>query len=335
MRKLASIQVVEEITPIEGADYIEVARVLGWRCVVKKGILKPGDHCVFFEVDSAVPKDVPALSFMESKDWRVKTIRLRGQISQGLALSVSDFPWLAGKSVGDDVSRMIGGGVFKWEPKVKPALRGESKGSFPIFIRKTDEPRIQSNPDILERHRDKVWYYSEKLDGTSFTAYSYQGEFGVCSRNINLKPGDTVYWEVARDTGLVDSLPTLCQGLGYDIAVQGEIIGPGIQGNKYKRDRYELYVFSVFNISTGRYVGLEAMKHIVYALELQTVPIVRNISLAVATVDSLVADADGRSALADTPREGLVWRTVKDTNDRRQFHVSFKVISNKFLLKHP
>lgn len=341
-RKLASIQVVEEIGPIDGADAIEVAKVLGWRCVVKKGEFSPGDRCVYFEIDSMVPKDVPALAFMEKQRWRVKTIKIRGQLSQGLAVPLTAFPWLAGKAVGEDVSSMIGSGVTKWEPDVHHSLTGEARGSFPGFIRKTDEPRIQSCPGMLHRHRDALWYCTEKLDGTSFTAYYYREDFGVCSRNLNLKPesadgNDTrnAHWRAAKAYGLGTSLPNLCKALNRDLAVQGEIIGPKIQGNKYGRDGLELYVFGVYDIEAGAYVDLREMLGIAEALRLKTVPVIAtDIPLADVSVDSIVAAAGGESVLAPIPREGVVYRTMAYEADDRHGHASFKAISNEFLLKH-
>ena len=88
-RKLVSIQVVERVAPIEGADQIEQARVMGWTVVVKKGEFSPGDRCVFFEIDSVLPDGAPWAEFMRPRGFRVRTLKLRGVLSQGLALPVS------------------------------------------------------------------------------------------------------------------------------------------------------------------------------------------------------------------------------------------------------
>lgn len=343
-RKLASIQRIESLKPIAKADAIECARVLGWDVVVKKGEFQPGDLCVYFEIDSMIPQDVPELAFMANARWRVKTIKLRGQLSQGLALPVSTFPWLrlTDNPIDTDVSSMIGSGVTKWEPDIHPSLSGEARGSFPGFLRKTDEPRIQSCAGLLRRHADALWYATEKLDGTSFTAYWYREDFGVCSRNLNLKPesvngNDTrnVHWRVANRLDLAETLPKLCVAYGRDLAIQGEVVGPRIQGNKYGLEEPTLFLFGVYDIERAEFLDLPDLVNMSASLGVKHVPMIANhIDLGGSTVNDLVRSAEGKSRLADTQREGLVYRTTQYRADDRAGHASFKAINNKFLLKH-
>ena len=216
-RKLASIQKILSLDPIEGADSIEVATVLGWHCVVKKGEFEINSPCLFCEVDALLPTDKPEFAFLEKSRGRIKTIRLRGQISQGLALPLSaiTFADLSQFSEDDDVTELLG--ITKYEPPEPNSgganLRGRVKGNFPSFLHKTDEIRIQAVPGVLERHRGKKFYISEKLDGSSFTAYMRDDVFGICSRNLELAREDdfgadikNAFWKTAIKIGLEDKM---------------------------------------------------------------------------------------------------------------------------------
>jgi RNA ligase (TIGR02306 family) len=336
MRNLATVQTVSEVRPVPNADSLDVVRVLGWECVAKRGEFAPGDRCVYFEIDSLLPQDVPAFAFMAKLGYRVRTIKLRGQISQGLALPISTFPWLAGVPDGDDVSSKIGSGVTKYETAVHPSLGGTARVNYPCFIRKTDEPRIQGCPWMLARHADAQWYVTEKIDGTSFTAYWHDDVFGVCSRNLDLIESEgNAYWAMARKAGLPDSLPALCRSLNRSLAIQSEMIGPKIQANKYARTEHELYVFGVWDCDACRYVDLQEMLDICEGLRLRTVPILMtDVCLIGETVDSIVAATEGESVLHPTQCEGHVYRTQQNRADYKHGHASFKAINPSFLLRH-
>jgi RNA ligase (TIGR02306 family) len=199
MRKLASIQMVNAIEPIPNADAIEKIRVLGWWVVVKKGEHQPGDKIVYCEIDSLLPER-PEFEFLRPSSFkpaqtdtttgdvilppgfRIKTVRLRGQVSQGICFPISILPPCAPTDAGADVTDLLG--VLKWEPPLPVGMGGKVKGQFPGFLSKTDETRVQVLEPVLHRHRGKTFYVTEKLDGTSFTAFLRQGEFGICSRNL-------------------------------------------------------------------------------------------------------------------------------------------------------
>ena len=198
MRKLASIQTVNAVEPIPNADAIEKIRVLGWWVVVKKGEHQPGDKLVYCEIDSLLPER-PEFEFLRASSFkpaqtdatgevilpagfRIKTVRLRGQVSQGICFPLSILPPEATTDEGADVTDLLG--VLKWEPPLPVGMGGKVKGLFPGFLPKTDETRVQVLEAVLERHRGKTFYVTEKLDGTSFTAFLRQGEFGICSRNL-------------------------------------------------------------------------------------------------------------------------------------------------------
>lgn len=331
-RKLASIVVIDDLQPIEGADQIEVATVKGWKVVVKKNEFKIGDQAIYCEIDSFLPvrhefEFLRKTSFRKMRDtegFRLKTIKLRGQISQGLLLPVSILPDDI-YQIGDDVTEQLG--IIKYEPPIPASLVGIAKGQFPSFIPKTDEERIQNLTeqfDALKAHR---YYISEKLDGSSVTYYLRNGHFGVCSRNLELLAStDNTLWKLAHENKLADKLISL----NRNIALQGELIGEGIQGNPYKLTGQSVRFFYIVDIDNHRYLPMDEFFLLMEALELETVPLLAvNVELP-ETIDEILALADGVAELSppnkQVAREGLVFRNADRT-------VSFKAISNKFLLK--
>lgn len=217
-RKLVSIQTIDALAPIEGADAILQARVMGWTVVVKKGEFAVGEPCVFFEIDSVLPDGPEWAEFMRPRGFRVRTITLRGVLSQGLALPLS---LLGGGDSPRDVDLRGRLGVVKYEAVLPD--HSELAGPFPACVPKTDEIRLQSALGVLDELRGKDFYVSTKYDGTSATYVSDSGAgFIACSRNWALKRGASPVWRVARLLDLENRLPA-------DFAVQGEVCGPGIQ----------------------------------------------------------------------------------------------------------
>lgn len=323
MRHLATIQKIKDIAPIENADAIEVATVLGWRCVVKKGEFSVGDQIVYFEIDSILPPN-DAYAFLEKYHWKIRTVKLRGQISQGLILSTDILP--EGEyQEGDDVTEVLG--VTKYEPV---SFKSGRTHPFPSFIPKTDSERIQNLEWIFEEF-PIVFHAHEKLDGTSCTVYCKDGKVGVCSRNMEVEDDGVVYWAVAKKYGLDEALPKM----GINIAVQMEIIGDGIQKNKYNLKEKKAYVYDVYDIDTGRYLDLPLASSIAKVLGLPWVPYVGDFDLTNHNVDSLLSVAEGKSALnPGSEREGLVFRPAMHIWHPKLDRVGFKAISNKFLLKY-
>lgn len=319
-RKLASIRKIKSLVPIEGADFIELAKIDGWQCIVKKGEFQVGDLCVYFEIDSFLPIE-PKYEFLrkssykkmgEKEGFRLRTIKLKGQLSQGLALPLSSFEGLSEEPVGTDVTERLG--VEKYEKPIPPQLSGVVKRYFPSFIRKTDQERVQNiSEEVLRGH----WYMTEKLDGTSFTCYKYEGEFGVCSRNLELKETeDNLYWRIARENKLEELCPE-----GF--AIQGEIVGPGIQYGGYT-NKPTLFVFHIWDIKAQQYLDLIKAERWTMKLGLEFVPVLGVVEITPDT-DKILELAEGVSYIDDkTEREGLVF--YKDA-------FSFKAISNKYLLK--
>jgi len=333
MRKLATIQKIKDLQPIAGADRIERATVLGWHVVVKKGDFQAGDYCVYCEIDSLLPEK-PEFEFLRPRKFRIKTVRLRKQISQGIAFPTSildDYEDVEIKE-GADVTDLIG--VKKYEPPIPITMSGNVKGAFPGFIPKTDEIRIQSMPDVLTRseNRGKRCYVTEKIDGTSATYYLKDGEFGVCSRNLELRESEkNIHWIAARQYDLAARL----RGLNQNIAIQVEIIGPKIQKNKYALAKPQLMVFNVFDINRYEFLSYEDFVSFTETLKLETVPILRDdYVLGQDDVDSLVRMSEGKSVVnPKILREGIVIRSVVEARDPEIGRLSFKVINPLFLLK--
>ena len=333
MRKLATIQKIKDLQPIAGADRIERATVLGWHVVVKKGDFQVGDYCVYCEIDSLLPEK-PEFEFLRPRKFRIKTVRLRKQISQGIAFPTSildDYEDVEIKE-GADVTDLIG--VKKYEPPIPITMGGNVKGAFPGFIPKTDEIRIQSMPDVLTRseNRGKRCYVTEKIDGTSATYYLKDGEFGVCSRNLELRESEkNIHWIAARQYDLAARL----RGLNQNIAIQVEIIGPKIQKDKYALAKPQLMVFNVFDINRYEFLSYEDFVSFTETLKLETVPILRDdYVLGQDDVDSLVRMSEGKSVVnPKILREGIVIRSVVETRDPEIGRLSFKVINPLFLLK--
>jgi len=332
MRKLASIQIVKEVRPIPGADAIEVVRINNWDVVSKKGEYKVGDFCIYCEIDSFLPireefEFLRKTSYKKMSDgsegFRLRTIKLRGQLSQGLLLPIHVLPLGELVSEGMDVTDMLG--IIKYEPPIPAELAGEVKGEFPSFLRKTDEERVQNLSDKYESFKssDNTFYAAEKLDGTSATFYFKDGEFGVCGRNWDLleTEGNT-FWKVARELNLEDALSKL----DYNVCIQGELIGEGIQGNPYKIKGQTVRFFNAFNIDKQENISFTKFLLLMNELGLQTVPVLDYNFELPNTINELLLISEEKSQLnGNFDREGIVIRSY----DRK---ISFKVISNKFLL---
>jgi len=336
MRKLATIRKIDALRPIPDADAIECAVIGGWTAVVKKGEFAAGDLAVYCEIDSWIPHALaPFLSkgkeprvFDGIAGERLRTMKLRGQLSQGLLL----WRQIALDKVGEihegmDVSELLG--IVKYEAPIPAQLAGEVKGMFPGWIQKTDQERIQNLKEELEHWKAEkhLWEITEKLDGSSMTVYLRDKEFGVCSRNLELKPNpDNSLWKVAIRNDLEGKL----RAAGRDIALQGELIGEGIQGNPYKIRGQEFYLFDVYDIDRACYFTPDERKALAIEHNINHVPVFGTYETnGSTTIESLLKYAEGNSVMGDIvgpTREGLVFKS-------QNMQCSFKAISNKFLLK--
>ncbi len=362
MRTLASIRKIRSLSPIAGADRIELALVDGWQTVVKKGEFHEGDDVIYIEIDSIVP-EMPCFEFLRDRKFRVRTIKLRGVISQGLVVPTSILP--AGDyHEGDDVTDVLG--IRKYDPeaeeenavvqrnekkdttgafgrfmnrfswyrtihrKISTAICGDTK--FPEWIRKTDETRIQNLTELFENEKVLCTRFSvtEKMDGQSATYYLrrrrlFGYEFGVCSRNKRLpKKDESSYWTIAEKLEIRRVLRDLIGRRRY-VVLQGEICGEKIQGNKYCIGGYDFFAFNL--IYPDRSLPTWEIGERLSAHGMKTVPIVDEGVALPDTIAELVEYAKGKSVVKPgQTREGVVMRC-----HRRG--ISFKVINPDYLLE--
>lgn len=336
---MATVRRIDAIQPIPNADAIECAVIGGWKVVVKKGEYQPGDLAIYCEIDSWIPNELaPFLSKKEPKEFngvkgdRLRTVRLRGQLSQGLLLPLTvlknDGAWIAGVTVDDgtDVSDVLG--IQKWEAPIPAQLAGQVRGNFPSAIPKTDQERVQNIN--LNEYLEDTYEVTEKLHGASCTFYlDKEGEFHVCSRNLDLKPDpNNAYWKAAYKLNIETKMR---EASLFGHAIQGELCGEGINGNNYSL-LLSFYVFDVFVEGHG-YMLPEQRYALVHQMEIEHVPlIVRNLNLnnILDTKEKILQFAEGYSVLPTAQkclREGYVFKSM--TQDK-----SFKAVSNSWLLKY-
>ena len=332
MRKLASIQKVVEVQNHPNGDVLDISKVLGWNVVTKRNEFKVGDKVVYIEIDSILP-DKPEFEFLRNKGFRIKTIRLRGIISQGICFPLSILP--DGEyNEGDDVTDIIK--VEKYEPPISPQLSGQVKGNFPGWIQKTDEIRVQADPTILIRHKYKIFNAYEKIDGSSVTFYYNDGEFGVCSRNMDLKETEgNSFWNIARKYDIENILKSNVDS-SNKIFLQGELFGEGIQGNKLKMKGHDVRFYNLFR--NNQYEQICINKFESQFGGLKWVPFLNQLELN-HTVDELVELSIIKSTLnKDVWAEGIVYRPSLQEHyneyDVSLGRLSFKVINPEFLLKN-
>jgi RNA ligase (TIGR02306 family) len=340
-RKMATVRRIDEIRPIKDADAIEAAVVGGWVVVTKRGEFKAGDLAVYLEIDSWVPHAIaPFLSkgqdpreYNGVQGERLRSIRLRGQISQGLLLPLSILPRSLGfefatdKTVGEDVSHWLG--IQKWEAPIPAQLAGDIEGNFPSVVPKTDQERIQNLSEELKEWQSNsafTWEVTEKLDGSSMTVFVHGDRAGVCSRNWSLKEtaGNTL-WTVVRREGLIEKI----RQTGRNLALQGELIGEGIQGNPYNIKGQDFRLFDIYDIDRGEYLGPLERRVFAETHGIKHVPVLATEMVIEEWVTGLLTMADGISTLnPKTNREGLVFKCNTFGGP------SFKVVSNRWLLKN-
>ena len=368
-RKLATIREITCITSIKDADFIVSYQVDGWNVIDKKDAYSVGDKVIYLEVDSFVPYDLaPFLAqgkepddFNGVKGKRLRTKKMKGVISQGLILPLYVMGdeyykdrskrgllncWVkqvngntigANDEVGSDITSYLG--IQKWEASENKFVAGNQKGNFPYFIPKTDQDRIQNiSKSLINRTATEPVRFqkTEKLHGSSMTIYVKDGEFGVCSRNFEIKQeDDSSFMRCVNAHKLKDKLLDYYEKYNNDIAVQGELCGSGINGNQYGINGYNFFVFDVYSIKNKEYflplnteIWCEefGFDH-VPILDTVDLPANLNMQQIQDWVKEQLEKADGESVLNKSKREGFVY---KDNNS----DFSFKVISNAWLLKN-
>jgi len=337
MRNLVTIQKVKAISAIADSDFLEIAHIMGWQCVVKKGEFKEGDFGIYFEVDSFLPVEdryefLRNSSYRENEDngkgFRIRTAKMRGQLSQGLLLPIARFPELfpdgnlGSFGEGDDVTEKLG--IKKWYMPETATPGGTIIGERPHGIPASDETRIQSALELLDELKGKPYYITTKMDGTSGIVYYIDGKIGCCSRNMEIKDEEgALYWLPVYKYGLKEKLARY----GKSIVLTGEICGPGVQKNKLRLPSLEWYVFDVKDWETGKYVPHDKALEICAELGLGFVPVEERGDSFAYTLEELLEKAKGKYP-SGLDKEGIV---VRDSMSPKA--VSFKVLNNDALLK--
>ena len=363
-RELCYVVIIDNITPIEGYDRVELAHVSGWTIVVGKGEFEPGDPAIYFEIDSKLPEVKPFtdMEFLTKKKYKIKTQKMCKSISQGLLMSAKNFGWeiqiepLGGVRTPviidkdgkphypNDESRFLTAALGVTYAERKKLLfiffgKKKDKRGWPEWVQKTDEERIQNMPWILEDKNE--WIATEKIDGTSTTFTLKRKphnkyEFLVCSRNVCFDKPDkncyyetNVYTEMAEKYNIEAKMKEMMRNFFDDsdwITIQGETYGPGIQKRDYSVPEHNFMAFNLISSKNGRW-NTETMKGIlenVYGIP--CVPIINKHFILPDTVDELLDYATGKSVIDGEMREGIVFR-YKDGSK------SFKAVSNEYLLK--
>lgn len=351
--KLASVEKIMAIRPIQDSDFIETATVLGWEIVIKKDEYKVGELCGYIQIDTVTP-ELPYFEFLRERKFRVRTISLRKQISQGLIVPLPAGKW----NEGDDLTDVLGITKYSKEPEMVeekprmpkvwykkywwiikqrflvrlfPSLKSFNRAAFPKHIVPiTDEERIQNIKNVLETHAGKDFVISEKLDGSSITIihekkHFRKSKYRICSRRFELFNKTNEWYRVFSDTNFAAHIHELKWYFETDdIAIQGEYIGKP-QGNKYQLQKDEIRLFNIY--VNGNRLRQNEFYAVCERFNIPCCPLITILPMAF-DLPGILAYAEGKSLLnKNTEREGLVFRCVEDG-------LSFKVISNKFLLKN-
>jgi len=332
--KLASLEVIKSIKPHPNADLLEIAQVLGWQTIVKKGEFQEGDKIIFIVIDTILP-DAPWSEFLKDKKnpdkpIRLRTIKLRGEYSQGLVLPLSVLygntfaasTWQIGADVGAEL------GVKKYEKELPASLSGEIAGTFPAYIiSQTDEDNALSNPDIVGEVLKHPITITKKYDGSSCTIIIDSGEIThVCSRRLSIKESaSNAFWHVARKL----TIPKDFTGV-----IQGEVMGPGIQGNQLKLMEATLYAYQI-RTDNGYMTWYNMSQFCQHNLNCNYVPMVANFAAEELTLEDLIMIADDQTLDAEidtqgVPAEGIVVRPSDYRASGIGRPLGFKIINRNF-----
>ena len=349
MRKMASVQRIAEVKPIDGADKVEAYRVNGWWLVDKKGAYEVGDLVVYCEVDSWMPYHLaPFLTkdgkqpkeYLGIKGERLKTAKLRGQLSQGLLLpldheanngdTILNMYWDSVDADDDsdytipeegyDLTSLLG--IVKWED-TRYMANMDARGKFPDFIPKTDQERVQNLDRTLEKYFGQSFEVTVKRDGSSMTAFVNGDDEGVCSRNMLLRETDSsAFWHAARSLNLLEKI----RSTGRNLALQGELLSQKIQGNYEKVRSIEWNCFDIYDIDTQEYLLPKERRELCKQLRIPHIKVVEEDFVLCHNVDQLLEMAEGPGINPGVQREGVVCKA------NTSHGISFKAVSNSYLL---
>ena len=316
MSGLVFVGKILSLDKIENADFIVSATVVcgaggKWQGIVRAADFTVANLCTVFLPDSLIPPRDDML-FMKDSGWRVKMRRFRGAPSEVVITRAES--WYCVQDLGRDVTDTFG--VTKYNKPVPACLNGDALGHFPNFIPKTDEPNYQRERDLVDRLVGKPYYVSEKCDGSSTTAYRWNGIFGLCSRNLELKRNeDNGYWKVAIKYNLEETLPE-------GIALQWETCGPGIQSNPQGLKELDGFAFSAYNIAECRYLDYAEFNDLTISIGF---PTCRTLKQGLLFSKEYIETLGEGCYSNEKTREGVVVRSQENVLHNKP--ISFKVIN--------
>ena len=364
MHDLAIISKIQSITPIEGKDRIVLAKVENYDTIIQKDDFKVGDICIYVFYDSILP-DKPEYEFLRKRCWsekwqghRIRPMKLGGIISEGLVLPMSYLPERKKPyKVGDVVTEELG--IRLYDPEALLEGQGKRKGNwfldlmmkygwfrrfynryfrkstqkdgYPNWVIKSDEENIEKIWNDISQNPDLEYILTEKMEGQAASFIFDKKKFKVYSHNFNVIEGNWV--EVAKIYNIKEKMKEWCWIKGYkSFCIQGEICGPGIQGNIYGFKSLRLFLYGGFH-EDGTRLDMQELVTFSNFSGINTVPVLGTGKISdFKDLDEIIKFADGDSVFKNNnkpvPREGVVWRTedgkVHFKNKSRQYKVFFE-----------
>lgn len=336
---------IEEVVPHPNADRLDLVRIRGWKAVAAKGAHAAGDAVVYIPEDAVVPEPVLEAMGLVGKlagkaRNRVRAIRLRGELSQGLVMTLDQLRALA-PAAGEDEGALAPGtdvaealGITKYEEPIPEHLAGRAL-PWPAWMRRyTDLENVKNFPGVLRDGEPVV--FTEKLHGAcaAFGMAEEEGELRVASRNVCLAPDErNAYWKAAAAHGIAEHLRALLAETGARAAiVYGEVLG--VQDLKYGFTQGDPG-FRWFDVALdGEYQDHDGAAHrVLLGRALERVPVLYEGPFGEAV---LAEHTDGRTTLGTGHvREGVVVRPAAERYDvdSELGRVILKSISGDYLTR--
>lgn len=332
MHELVIIAEIQDIKPIEGKDRIVLAKVANYNSIVQKGEFEVGSKCVYCLYDCCLPVK-PEFEFLRKKSYnakfnmfRIRPMKMGGVISEGLVLPLTVLPEdKRNLKVGADVTDIIGAKNYeelisvevngaaarkpKWWMRFKILRRlfgNKTKKEFAYPCPKSDEENIEKVWESIKGSTE-TFYRSAKAEGSASTYYVHKKKLYSFSHNFYNDKG--CWGEVAKIYDLRNGLVKLNKEFGTEVAIQGEICGPGIQKNIYGFTSYKFFLYGAYDTKTGRRMNIDELHKITKILEVPGVVYLEP-SKILNSVDEMLEDAVRPSVYNPNLKyeEGIVWR---------------------------